>query len=191
METSLLLLSSANFAKLDLSVQQNIYREYYRMVYPQILYIVKDHGATEDIIQETFLQIVKKFPRFENISQIRGWIRVVARNASYNYIRKFHKNKNLVAMDHVFINENVNYATDAETVETEVELKAVSEAVSRYLLDLRPDYRILVELRWKQGLSYKEMAEVLDIEEEVVKTKLHRARDAIKKRFLKEWRDSR
>jgi RNA polymerase sigma-70 factor (ECF subfamily) len=94
-------------------------------------------------------------------------------------------------MDHVFINENVNYATDAETVETEVELKAVSEAVSRYLLDLRPDYRILVELRWKQGLSYKEMAEVLDIEEEVVKTKLHRARDAIKKRFLKEWRDSR
>ena len=189
METSLMLLSTADFAELDFFVQQNIYREFYKMVYPQILYIVKDHGAAEDIIQETFLQVVKKFPQFENVSQIRGWIRVVVRNAAYNYIRRNQKKHNHVAMDDVFMQEGTDFATDAETVETEVELKAISEAVSRYLLDLKPDYRILVELRWKRGLSYKEMAEMLDIDEEMVKTKLHRARDAIKKRFLKEWGD--
>ena len=189
METSLMLLSSANFAELDFAVQRNIYQEFYKMVYPQILYIVKDHGAAEDIIQETFLQVVKKFPQFENIAQIRGWIRVVVRNAALNYIRRHQKKHSQVVMEDVFIQEGLDLATDAETVETEVELKAISEAVSRYLLDLKPDYRILVELRWKRGLSYKEMAEMLDIDEEMVKTKLHRARDAIKKRFLKEWGD--
>jgi RNA polymerase sigma-70 factor (ECF subfamily) len=45
-------------------------------------------------------------------------------------------------------------------------------------------------MRWKYDMSYKEIAEVLGTDEKTVKYKLHRARSAIKCKFLQEWSES-
>ena len=149
--------------------------------------MVNDHAATEDIIQEAFLKVVQKIPAVENEAQLKGWIKVVVRNTTYNYIRKNKKNRNLIDADCVFIDDDPSFAIAAETIEAEVEMKVMSEAIGKYLQDLKPEYRVLIEMRWKQELSYKEIAGELDLSEETVKYKLHRARESIKKRFVKEW----
>lgn len=75
---------------LDLSVQKQVYSEFYKLVYRVILYSVNDHAATEDIIQEAFLKVVQNVPDVQNELQLRGWIKVVVRNTTYNYLRKNH-----------------------------------------------------------------------------------------------------
>lgn len=186
---ALLLLTSANFDRLDTGIQRSVYREFYQLVYPGIVYKVNDHAAAEDIIQEAFLKVVNHIPAVENETKLKNWIKVVARNTAYNYLRKNKKDRNLLDVDSVFMDGDSAYSTDTETVEAQVEMNLVREAIEAYLKELKPDYRILIQMRWLRELSYREIAEELEIREDTVKYKLHRARDMIKKRFLRDWGD--
>ncbi|PAD74521.1 RNA polymerase sigma factor, partial [Paenibacillus campinasensis] len=87
MSNRLQLLLAAEFADLSEALQEQIYYEFYDLVYGQILYIVRDHAAAEDIIQESFLKVITSKPEFENESKMRGWLRVVAKNSTMNYLR--------------------------------------------------------------------------------------------------------
>ncbi|SFJ55933.1 RNA polymerase sigma-70 factor, ECF subfamily [Paenibacillus sp. UNC496MF] len=187
LKNTLLLLSSANFGALDSSLQRAVYHEYYMMVYSVIMYMVKDHGIAEDIIQETFLKVVKHIPVVENEGQLKAWIKTVVRNTTYSYLKKNKKNRKEMETDIFSKNECMELSSDKEAIEVEIELKAMSEGIGTYLNELKPENRILMEMRWKQDLSYKEIAAELGCTEQTVKYKLHRAREAIKKRFLKEW----
>ncbi|MBP1994320.1 RNA polymerase sigma-70 factor (ECF subfamily) [Paenibacillus eucommiae] len=143
--------------------------------------MVKDHAATEDIIQDSFIKVLKKTPECEDLTKLKAWIRVVAKNTTYNYLRKNKKNHNHLDIESVFINEN--FIISSESVESIVEAKIMADDITRYLDHVKKEYRILIELRWKKGLSYKEIAEELDITEEIVKQKLYRAREAVKKKM--------
>jgi len=187
MENTLLLLSVPNFGKLDVSIQKIVYREFYHMAYGPIYYMIYDHAATEDVIQDAFLQVVRKMPAIENEAHLKGWMKVVIRNTTLNYLRKNKKNRNEVDVERVFTSDSAKYATAASMVENNHELKEMSEAIQSYMKHLKPEFRIIIEMRWKQEMSYKEIAEELGCKEETVKFRLHRAREAIKKRYLKEW----
>jgi len=191
MQSKLLLLLNCNFTALHSELQRDIYAEFYKMVYGAIVYMVKDHAATEDIIQDSFLKVIRNIPTVDTENQFLSWIRVVVKNTTYNYLRKHKKIRNEVDVDSVFINESTDYATDAVTVEKEVELKEMTEVIDKCLFELKPEYRALMELRWKQRLTYKEIAVHLETTEQTVKYKLHRAREAIKKKFLKVWGDTK
>jgi RNA polymerase sigma-70 factor (ECF subfamily) len=190
MESKLLLLFASNFGSIDRALQREVYHEFYHLVYGATIYMVNDHAAAEDIIQESFLKALKNLPNLENEIKLRNWIKVVARNNAYNYLRKNKKNRNEATIESVFINES-EITTEAETLEKEVEIKIMTESLVEILHKVKPEYRILIEMRWKQNLSYKDMADHLGINEELVKSKLHRAREAVKKRFLMEWGDSK
>lgn len=191
MENTLLLLSVPNFGKLDISIQKVVYREFYHMAYGPIYYMVYDHAATEDVIQDAFLQVIRKMPIIESEAHLKGWMKVVIRNTTLNYLRKNKKNRNEVDVDRVFSCESAFFSTESSSVERNHEAKAMSEAIQAYMLCLKPEFRIIIEMRWKQELSYKEIAEELGCREETVKFRLHRAREAIKKRFLKDWGEPR
>jgi RNA polymerase sigma-70 factor (ECF subfamily) len=186
MESKLLLLLASNFGSIDRALQREVYHEFYHLIYGSILYMVKDHAAAEDIIQESFLKALKNLPEIENEMKLRNWIKVVARNNTFSYLRKNKKNRNETNVESVFINESL-IITEAETLETVVEVKIMIESLIKLLHEVKPEYRALIEMRWKQNLSYKDMSDHLGITEDLVKSRLHRAREAIKKRFLKEW----
>lgn len=67
-----------------------------------------------------------------------------------------------------------------------MESKIFLESLKYYLGCLKQEYRILIELR-SQGLSYKEISEQLDLPENNVKQKLHRARKEIKNKMKFDW----
>jgi RNA polymerase sigma-70 factor (ECF subfamily) len=151
--------------------------------------MVKDHSTTEDMIQASFLKVIGHVPDVDSEAKLKGWIKVVVRNTVYNYFRKTKKNRNEVSSDSVYLDEAVVQVKDNFSTEDEVELKMMSETISQCLKELKPEYQALIELRWKRELSYKEIAEQLDLTEDKVKYKLHRAREAVKKRFLRRWEE--
>jgi len=190
MQSKISLLLGSDYNSLTVEAQKDVYLDFYKFAYGPIMYMVKEHGATEDIIQESFLKVIKNVPALDNENQLKAWIRVVVKNTTYNYLKKHQKNRNNVDAESVFLYEDPEFATSSETLQNEVEAKIMAEAITKYLQELKPEYRVLIELRWQQKLSYKEIANYLGTNEQTVKYKLQRARESIKKRFLKDWGDS-
>lgn len=180
-------LLAANFHDLSEIIQEQIYYDFYDLVYGIIVYIVKDHSAAEDIIQEAFLKVIRKKPQFENEQKMKSWLKVVTRNTAINYLRKNKNHRNHFDSDSVFI--NIEPHNPEPSVEQTVETKMLEEAIISYLDRLKPEYKVLIEYRWKLGLSYREIADELDTEEDVVRQRLYRARESIKKMLYKEWGD--
>ncbi|CAH1199469.1 MULTISPECIES: RNA polymerase sigma factor [Paenibacillus] len=186
MANRLQLLLASDFHHLSPALQEEVYYEYYNMVHGLIVYMIKEYSAAEDIIQEAFIKIIKNKPVFEDEAKLKAWLKVVTRNTAINYLRKNKKNRNQLDVDGVFIDMEAMNQTSA-SVETTVETQMMQESIEHYLAQLKPEYRVLVEMRWKQGLSYREMADLLDTSEEIVKQRLFRARGSIKKQLHKEW----
>lgn len=186
MANRLQLLLASDFHNLGSALQEEVYYEYYNMVHGLIVYIIKERTAAEDIIQEAFIKIIKNKPIFEDEVKLKAWLKVVTRNTAINYLRKNKNNRNQLDTDSVFIDMETMNQT-AASVESMVETQMMEESIEYYLRQLKPEYRVLVELRWKKGLSYREMAELLDTSEDIVKQRLFRARGSIKKKLHKEW----
>jgi RNA polymerase sigma-70 factor (ECF subfamily) len=186
MSNSLNLLVSTDFSQLNEIFQEKVYYEYYDYVYGMVYYIVKDHATTEDIIQDAFIQIIRKKPIFENEVKLKSWLKVVTRNSSINFLRKNKKYRNQVDIDSVYtyIDEGLQSPISVEHL---VESKMMEDSIQALVNALKPEYRVLIEFRWKQGLSYKEISELLNISEEVIKQRLFRARESVKKKLHKEW----
>lgn len=187
MDDKLSLLLQFRYEALTYEVQREIYVQFYQDVYGIVIYMTNDHAAAEDLIQESFLKVINNIPDLTNEQSFRSWIRIVVKNTIYSYLRKIKKNRNDVDSDSVYINNTIDYATEPDSISKEIELKMMSEAISSYLLQMKPEYRAIVELRWKHGLSYREIAEQLDTTDQIIKHKLHRARESIRKRFAKDW----
>ncbi|MBH5320457.1 sigma-70 family RNA polymerase sigma factor [Paenibacillus sp. GSMTC-2017] len=189
-QSKLFLLSSTDFQALSAQLQEDIYNEYYQFVYSSIIFMVRDHATTEDIIQVSFLKVIQKIPHGLTEIQLKGWIKVVVRNCVHNYFRKTKKSRNDIDSDSVYISESIVYATESASLEREIETKLMTEEIGQCLNEMKPEYKALIELRWKKDLSYREMATELDTSEDTVKYKLYRAREALKKKLFKRWGDS-
>lgn len=181
-------LLAADFYDLAETVQEEIYYAFYDLVYGSVYYIVKDHQTSEDIIQEAFLKVVENKPAFDSEAGMKSWLKVVTRNTAINFLRKSKKYRNHLDTDSVYI-EMDPFINSSGSVEQMVETKLMEEAIIEYLHKLKPEYRLLIEYRWKLGLSYREIAERLQISEDVVRQRLYRTREGIKKMLFKEWGD--
>ncbi|MBO2942953.1 sigma-70 family RNA polymerase sigma factor [Paenibacillus sp. F411] len=186
MSNRLQLLLAAEFENINEALQEEIYYEFYDLVYGQIMYIVRDHAAVEDIIQESFIKVITHKPEFENEGKLKAWLRVVVKNSTMNFLRKNKNSRNQLDVDRVYISEEAVLPT-SNNVEHQVESKLMEESIAAYLEEMKPEYRLLIEYRWKHGLSYKEIADVLNTKEEIVKQRLYRARESVKKKLNREW----
>lgn len=179
-------LLGADYHHLSETIQEDVYYAFYDLVYGAIFYLVKDHQAAEDIIQEAFIKVVTKKPEFESVSGMKSWMKTVARNTTINYFRKNKKFRNHLDVERVYMDIEP-IGPMVPSVEQTVEIKMMEEAILSHLSKLKPEYRQLMEMRWKQGLSYKEIAEQLDLCENIVRQRLFRTREGIKKMLYREW----
>lgn len=189
MSKYLVLLFTSDYYGLPPHLQQKVYHEFYQLVYPLIFFIVKDHGAAEDLIQESFLRAIRKSSQLQDLEKIDGWVKMLARNVTLNFLKKFNRNRNELDSGDVYDNESsrTDPPDPLESVDSQVELRMMRQAIGRYLNQLRPEYRQVIEMRWIHNMSYREIAAALQTTEGAVKQKLFRAREAVKLRFHDEW----
>ncbi len=179
-------MQSSHFFSLSPVIQEDIFHVFYDLNYGSILYMTHDHHATEDIIQEAFLKTIYKSPAVENERQLVGWIKVTVRNLVLNYLRKIKKSRHNIDFERVSI--KTTCCGSPESVESQIEAKLLEEQILQCLNEMKSEYRFLIELRWKFGLSYHEIAQELNITDEKVRQKLHRARDLLKNKLLSKGR---
>jgi len=153
--------------------------EYSPMIYRLGLKMLNNPQDAEDILQETFIKAYKHIGKFDGRSSVSTWLYRIATNEALMSLRK--KRPDTVSFDVPSIFET----------ETQEPLQIVDwcclpeeeflSAESRMRLDeaaerLPDSLRVVFVLRDIEGLSTRETAEVLDISEMAVKTRLSRAR---------------
>jgi RNA polymerase sigma-70 factor (ECF subfamily) len=129
--------------------------------------ILHNRGDAEDLAQETFIRALDRLHTFDLEREFSPWIRRVAANLCLNHLES---QKPSAALDEERDEDKTQGPGE------QVEVKERSEQIRAALASLPPHYRVVVELRHYQELSYDEIASELSIPLSDVKSHLFRAR---------------
>ena len=144
------------------------------------LSVVKDRALAEDVAQETLVKAWLALPTFRGDSSLRGWVLRIAHNTAISTLRR----RRAVVIDPLDMPEAP--VAPERSVESRVLSGAAMDDFAAALDDLDELSRSVVVLRELDGLSYEEIAEVLEIPMPTVKTRLLRARRRLGN-ALREW----
>lgn len=129
-----------------------------------VLRYVRDPHAAEDLVQETWLRVLRHRHRFQARASLKTWVFSIARNLCLDHLRAAGRNRlRPVEADPV--------APEAEDVERHEARARVAAA----LAGLAPDAREILVLRNYLGLSYRQIARARGVAPTGVGTRLHRA----------------
>lgn len=142
-----------------------------------VLGIINDVEEAEDVVQESFVQAYVKLDTFQQNSRFFTWLYRIAFN---NALSRRRRRKGAASLDQVREAGGADPISKVEPpdhrmLQTE-RVHGIREAMSR----LSDDHRIILELREMQDLAYESIAEALDISIGTVRSRLSRARNALK-----------
>lgn len=156
--------------------------EHQRMVYTLALHLLGDHDEALEVSQEVFLRVFRTIQGFRGQSALRTWIyRIVinqARNRQRWWRRRFRAQQ--VSLDeHIRENGDMR-STDRAEPDQVLGRKELAARLSTALEGLPFDQRSCIILREVDGLSYDEIAFSLGVASGTVKSRLARAREALR-----------
>ena len=142
-----------------------------RSAYNLARWLVRNGDDAEDIVQEAFLKAFKALDTFRG-GDARVWMLAIVRNTAMNFLRK---RKPDVAADF----DQLETADRSPSPEQNLLQESRREQVRRAIARLEPEFRETLVLREIEGLSYKEIAAVLEIPAGTVMSRLSRARQRL------------
>jgi len=142
-----------------------------RSAYNLARWLVRNGEDAEDIVQEAFLKAFKAIDTFRG-ADARVWMLAIVRNTAMNFLRKRKPDAD-IDLDQL---EPVDQSPNPEQGLLE---ETRREQVRRAIARLEPEFRETLVLREIEGLSYKEIAAVLDIPSGTVMSRLARARQRL------------
>jgi RNA polymerase sigma-70 factor (ECF subfamily) len=143
---------------------------------------VRDAAEVEDVTQEAFIKAYRALPSFRGESAFYTWLYRIGINTAKNYLVALGRRAPTTTG---FDNEEAEGFEDAEqlrdvsTPESELEGKEIAATVNRAMDALPADLRTAITLREIEGLSYEEIASVMNCPVGTVRSRIFRARDAI------------
>jgi RNA polymerase sigma-70 factor, ECF subfamily len=129
----------------------------------------------EDVTQDAFLRAFHRLEQYRGTAAFRTWLLQIAQNAALNTLARARRRPIEPGSEP----DDVPDRDPARHPATRLERRERQERLERKLVSLRPEYRSLLVLRDLEGLSYTEIADVLDMPLGSVKGRLHRARGAL------------
>lgn len=143
---------------------------HHRTVFRAARSVVQDAGLAEDVTQEVFIRLYKHIDTLPNLEMLRPWLIRVALNVAKNTLRG---NIRANTRDENYVKETVG--NSIFSVETEYEQKSEVSEINRALNKVKEPLRSCLVLK-QQGLSYREIAESLSLNESSIGTYVARAR---------------
>ena len=168
----------------DVGAFESLVTAYEKSVYGLAYRLVSDREDAMDVTQEVFLKAYQALPKFRGESRFSTWIYRVCVNASLDHLRKRQKTAVCSLDEPLSFKESSvtrEIEDDSENVEDAVETKSLGEAALAALGDLDDTHRVIITLSDVQGYSYQEIADILGISMGTVKSRLHRARNMLRR----------
>ena len=162
----------------DVNAFEKLVTEYEKAVYAIALRMTGNAEDAADMTQETFIKAYNSLQSFRGDSKFSVWLYRIASNVCLDFLRSRSRKPtvSLSVEDDEGEETELDIADESQSPEQLLERGLTRDAVRRGLEALPPDYRQILLLREIQGLSYEEIADVLQIEVGTVKSRIFRAR---------------
>jgi RNA polymerase sigma-70 factor (ECF subfamily) len=142
---------------------------------------VRDPDDIQDVVQDAFIKAYRAMPRFRGDSQFYTWLYRIAINTAKNFLvaRSRRPPASDVDVADAEYHGGGEALTDIDTPENSLAGEQLRAAVFEALEALPEDLRTAVSLREFDGLSYEEIAQIMDCPVGTVRSRIFRAREAI------------
>ena len=139
---------------------------------------VKNKTIAEDLTQDIFVKCYRSLNTFKGKSKVKTWLWRIAINHCKDYLKSWYQ-KNVLAIENEFV-----YTVDSkESVEQTVIKNDEDERLVFEVMNLPIKYREVIYLFYFEELPIKEIAQVIEVKENTVKTRMRRAKELLKDRL--------
>ena len=153
----------------DRLAMQVLYARHHVRVFRFVVRFVRDESTAEDLISEVFLDVWRQAGRFEGRSAVSTWVLAIARFKALSALRR--------RPDEELDEETAGAIEDSgDDPETALEKKDKSAAIRKCLTGLSAEHREIIDLVYYHEKSVEEVAEIVGIPENTVKTRMFYAR---------------
>jgi RNA polymerase sigma-70 factor (ECF subfamily) len=156
-------------------------RKYQHKIAKLISRYVRDRREVEDVTQEALIKAYRAIGGFRGESAFYTWLYRIAVNTAKNYLESQGRRPpgSDVEIESAELIEGGEGLRDQATPERQMLTNEIATTVHRVLEHLPPDLRTAITLREIEGMSYEEIAEVMDCPIGTVRSRIFRAREAI------------
>jgi len=166
-----------------------IVEQHQKRIYNVICRLIDDPEEALDLVQDTFVAAYRAFGRFRGDSDVYTWLYRIAVNRTKNRLKQLGRLQSAqtfsldepLEMDGEQLQREVHDTTHAP--ERVLEMQELLRMIDRYVRALPHDFREAIVLRDYEGLSYRQIAEIVGCSEKAIKSRLHRARTMLRDRL--------
>ncbi len=162
----------------DMTAFELLVRKYQRLIYALCYRLTCAHQAADDLAQETFIKAYVALPTFIDGREFYPWVRKIALNNSYNFLRR--RNRELPLADEETLTRPNHLSSRQESPPEIAEREEMEGKFKEALRTLPADQKVIFTLRAVENLSYAEIAQTLHIPTGTVMSRLSRARKKLK-----------
>lgn len=156
-----------------------LYNNMYQPVYFLALSIIKDQYLAQDVVQETFINVYNSIHALNNDMTFIAWINRITYNCALKMIAKSEN----MSLD----KEGVEQAFAAASSEEPLEMvlsKEESQTMMDLILELSPEYRTTLILKYYEGMKLEEIARCMECSVGTVKSRLNRGKNVLRKNII-------
>jgi RNA polymerase sigma-70 factor (ECF subfamily) len=157
----------------DRSAFARLIERYWDRLYRWLYHLTRDRHTAEDLTQETFLKALAAINSFRPGSNFRAWVFRIGHNNFVNQKRAERRTKHQLPEE--------TAGPELGVAEATTEHREALEAVSKAVADLPSDFRAALLLRVNEGLSFREVAKILNTTEETARWRVFKARQKLMK----------
>lgn len=157
-----------------------LYRRYVRKIHSLVYRIVGKAEDAEEVTQEVFCQAYRGLSRFQGRSRFYTWVFRIATNLSLQHVQKASRARDKVSLEDLTEKSGQIAISVDDDPEIVVQNKEFLKQLEESLAKLTPNHRAVMALGPIMGHSYEEIGEILGLSPEVVKGRLHRARERVR-----------
>ena len=160
--------------------------KYQYKVHAIVARFIRDSDEVRDVVQEAFIEAYRALPKFRGDSQFYTWLYRIAVNTAKNYLvarsrRPPSSDVDLADAEYYSGSDQLKDVSSPENQLFRDELEAV---INQAIVELPEDLRTAVTLREYEGLSYEDIAAVMDCPVGTIRSRIFRGRESIDARVL-------
>ena len=158
-------------------------RRHNQRIYRIVRGILRDDGEAEDVMQDAYVRAYQHLAQFEGRSTFVTWLSRIAMNEAF---ARAQRQQRQTSLDSEFRSDDMKFASPFNSPEKQAANAELGMALEAAILSLPQKYRSVVMLRDVEELTTAEAASTLEISEDAVKVRLHRAHALVRRTLYRQ-----
>jgi RNA polymerase sigma-70 factor, ECF subfamily len=170
----------------DLDSFNQLVLRWERPIYALAYRVIGREEDARDVCQETFLRAFRALNGFKGQAKFSSWLYRIALNLCRDWIRRERRAPVAQAPEGVDIVELAGESTPSESIEDLVARREIGRAVARAMAELPEEQRTAIILKEYHGLTFQEIADMLDCPLSTVKTRLYQGLTVLRRQLARD-----